>query len=236
MDLADRLRAKAETTVGELAAEMGVSVRTIHRDLAMLRARGSPITGQAGPGGGIRLEGPRGVTSVHLSVGEVVTLWLAARLSQASNELPWSSRTQSALAKLLGSLPRQRARDLRDLCRRVFIGPAASPAVHSQAGRPPRELLRVFEEALSANVALGLAYRDRGGRESLRRIEPHGLLVQSPVWYILARDLDTGLPRMFRMDRISEPRLLRAVPFVPDITVARALLEPGIHWEPLLVR
>jgi predicted DNA-binding transcriptional regulator YafY len=71
-------------------------------------------------------------------------------------------------------------------------------------------------------------------RPAPRRIEPHGLLVQSPVWYILARDVEKQAPRMFRMDRIAAPRLLSDVTFHPDAAVARALLEPGFAWQPLL--
>jgi predicted DNA-binding transcriptional regulator YafY len=234
LELTDRLRATAETTVDALAAELGVSARTLRRDLATLRDRGMPITGQAGPGGGVRLDGRRGVTAVHLSIGEVVALWLAARLSQASGELPWSSRASSALAKLLGSLSRERARELRDLCGRVFVGPAATASVQALAGAAPRELLPLLEEAMTTGVGLGFRYRDRNGRTSTRRVEPHGLLVQPPVWYVLARDLERGAPRMFRMDRLSHPRLLRDVRFRADAAVARALLAPDVDWQPLL--
>jgi predicted DNA-binding transcriptional regulator YafY len=233
MDLAERLRASAETTVEALADEMGVSVRTMHRDIAALRDRGMPISGQAGPGGGVRLEGPRGVTAVHLSVAEIMALWLAARLSQGAGELPWSNRASSALTKLLASLPRDRARHLRDVCSRVFVGPPATPSVRAGAGAAPRELLGVFEEAAARGRGLGFQYRDQYGKASPRRIEPHGLLVQSPVWYILARDVEKHAPRMFRMDRIATPRLLADVTFRADVAVARALREPGVVREPL---
>ena len=59
MDLADLLRGRDETTVAGLAGELGVTPRTLYRDLAALRDRGLPITGEPGRGGGIRLEGSR---------------------------------------------------------------------------------------------------------------------------------------------------------------------------------
>lgn len=65
---------------------------------------------------------------------------------------------------------------------------------------------------------------DRDGTKTNRRIEPHGLLVQTPVRYVLARDVDKGEPRMFRMDRIARPRLLRDIVFRPDSAVIRAQL------------
>lgn len=236
MELADRLRASAETTVAALAVELGVSERTVRRDLATLRDRGMPISGQAGPGGGVRLEGARGVAAVHLSIGEVVALWLAARLAQATGELPWSRRAGSALAKLLASLPRARARELRDLCERVWIGPAPSDPVRAGLAAPPPELLRLFEEAVSGGVGLGFRYRDRNGRATVRRVEPHGLLLQPPVWYILARDAETGAARTFRMDRVAAPAILRGVRFRPDAELVRRLLPPEVRWEPLLQR
>lgn len=234
MDLLERLRGTDTITVDQLATDLGVSPRTIHRDVAALRERGHPISGDAGPGGGIRFDGPRGVTAVHLTVAEVVTVWLSARLAQAASDLPWSGAASSALAKLLASLPGARARELRALCRRVVVGPPSSVKISAAAGTPPPELLRRFEEAFSEGTALVFNYCDRDGKESIRRVEPHGLLVQSPVWYVLARDIENAEPRMFRMDRISRPRLLEGIRFRPDNDVIAQLLCEGVMWRPLL--
>src|SRR6187549_2223354 len=155
MDLADLLRARDATTVADLAEELAVSERTILRDLAALRERGLPITGEAGRGGGIRLEGDRGITALHLSVSEVAAIWLAARLSREASDLPWGEAARSALAKLLGSLPRAKARELRALCRRVVIGPPASAQVREGAGSAPSELLGLFDAAFSKGLGLG---------------------------------------------------------------------------------
>jgi len=235
MDLLERLRGADASQVEVLAAELGVSVRTLHRDLATLRQRGIPVTGEPGPGGGVRLEGDRGVTAVHLSLAEVVTLWLSARLAQAASDLPWSGAADSALAKLLASMPKARAAQLRALCRRVLVGPPVSENLRAGAGRPPRELLRLVEEAFTAGVALAFDYTDRNGQPSSRRVETHGLLVQSPVWYLLTRDIDKGEPRVFRMDRVARPRLLLDLRFRPDHEVLRASVPADhFHWKPLL--
>jgi predicted DNA-binding transcriptional regulator YafY len=67
----------------------------------------------------------------------------------------------------------------------------AIPSVQVRAGASsaPRELLTLFEQAFSAGLGLGFGYCDRDGRHSQRRIEAHGLLVEPPVWYLLARDI-----------------------------------------------
>lgn len=233
MDLLELLRGRGAVSIGSLAGELSVSRRTVLRDLATLRARGLPVTGEAGPGGGVRLEADRGVTAVHLALDEVVSLWLAARLSRAGSDLPWGDAARRGLAKLLASLPRERARDLRALCRRVVVGPPASERVRGATGRPPPELLSRFEAAFLGGRGLAFAYVDAAGRRSERRIEPHGLLVQPPAWYLLARDLDRGEPRTFRMDRVSAPRLLAGVSFRPDPAVVAANLPAGVDWQPL---
>lgn len=233
LQLSDMLRGRGATTVEVLADELGVSRRTVLRDLAALRERGMPVSGETGPGGGVRLEGDRGVAAVHLSLGEVVSLWLAARLSQGASSLPWGDAASSGMAKLLASIPREKSRTLRTLCRRVMVGPPASAHIREGAGLPPQELLAIFEEAFSNGVGLGFIYTDKDGRESHRRIEPHGLLVETPVWYVIARDIDIDKPRTFRMDRIERPRVLRRVSFRPDIRVIDVQLQDRARWRPL---
>ena len=234
--LADLLRAEDATTIGALAEDLAVTRRTVLRDLATLRARGLPISGEPGRGGGVRLERDRGAAAVHLSITEIAALWLAARLSREASDLPWAEPARSALAKLLGCLPPNRARELRDLCRRVIVGPPASNYIRGTAGAPPRELLRVFDDAFAGRCGLAFGYTDRDRRRSRRRIEPHGLLLEPPVWYVLARDLAIGQPRMFRMDRISRPRLLRDHVFREDLAVIRAQVPAQRRWRTLDAR
>jgi predicted DNA-binding transcriptional regulator YafY len=231
--LADLLRARDVTTIDALAEELAVTRRTVLRDLASLRARGLPITGEPGRGGGIRLERDRGVASVHLSISEIAALWLAARLSREASDLPWAGAARSALAKLLGCLPPDRARELRALCRRVVVGPPASNFVRGTAGAPPKELLRVFDAAFAGRCGLSFRYTDRNGRRSRRRIEPHGLMLEPPVWYVLARDLAIGEPRTFRMDRIARPQLVQEHTFREDFSVIRAQVQPNERWRSL---
>jgi predicted DNA-binding transcriptional regulator YafY len=236
LELSDALRGRDSTTVAELSRELGVSRRTVLRDLATLRERGTPISGESGPGGGVRLEGDRGIAAVHLSIAEIVALWLAARLSQGASTLPWSEAASSGLSKLLASLPSAKGRGLRALCRRVIIGPPASPTTQAGSGAPPAELLRLFEAAFSKGRGLGFHYVDREGKHSTRRVEPHGLLVQPPVWYVLARDVESGEGRTFRMDRIARPRLLSEVSFRPDLALIEAQLCGVPGFRPLTGR
>lgn len=220
------LLACEQTTVGELAAQLGVSRRTVLRDLAYLREQGLAIEGEAGPGGGVRLRRDRGVTAVHLSFDEIVALWTAASLTRRGTALPWGSAARSALDKLLASVPAERARELRALLRRVVLGPPASAAVAASAGAPSSELLPCVEGALRRRRALSFEYLDRHGAATRRVVEPHGLLIQPPVWYILGFDVEKRAPRMFRMDRVARAALLANHPFAADPAVVAELTRP----------
>jgi predicted DNA-binding transcriptional regulator YafY len=234
MDLVELLRATDATTVRDIARELRVSRRTVLRDLAALRRRGLPIASDTGPGGGIRLDRARSAAAVRFTVEELVAMWLAATLSRDASDLPWGEAATSALDKLLASLPHSRAQDLRALCRRVVIAPPASAAIREGAGRPPGELLRSFETAFSGGYALTFQYRDRNGQSTRRLVEPHGLLLKPPVWYILSRDVTKNEPRAFRMDRIAHARIVRTTTFRPDMAVVRAQIPPGRDWRTLL--
>jgi len=159
------------------------------------------------------------VTAVHLSFDEIASLWMASSARVAS-ALPWGGSARSALDKLLVSVPEARAKELRSLLRRVVIGAPAPAELVAGAGRPTGELLGCVEQAFRRGIAIAFDYRDRHGKATRRSAEPHGLLVQPPIWYVLAIDVDKKVPRMFRMDRISRPTLIKGHAFVPKQSVA----------------
>ncbi len=208
MDLLDLLQASEAMSVAAIAGALGVSRRTVLRDLATLRERRWSIRAEAGPGGGVLLDRGRGVTAVHLAVDEVVALWLAGQMSASVAAMPWSASLRSGLNKVLASLPRERARSLHGLMRRVVVGQPATEAVRQGLGATAPEVVAAFEEAFSRSRCMSFDYTDREGRHSRRRVEPQGLLIELPAWYLLALDQDKAEVRLFRTDRIGRPRVL----------------------------
>lgn len=221
--LEEILRGSDSLTVNELCTQLNVSRRTLFRDLGYLRDQGLPVSSDVGRGGGIRFERAQAGYSVSFSSDEVVALWLSTHVAEAATSvLPWGPAAKSGLQRLFSSLPRERMRELRFLCKRVVVGYPASDRIRDESANPPTELLGAFEKAFTRRHGLGFNYVDRNGAKTARRIEPHGLLVELPVWYILAVDLDKKEPRMFRMDRISKPKVLDHIRFVPDADVIRS--------------
>jgi predicted DNA-binding transcriptional regulator YafY len=187
-----------------------------------------PVEAQAGPGGGFRLDADRGLVSVHFALGEVVALWLSATLAAASASTPWGRAARGALDKVLASLPRERARALRGLARRVVVGRPASARIYAELRVPPAEVLSAVERSFAACACLAFDYVDRRGQASSRTVEPHGLLVELPAWYLLCRDAERGVVRMFRLDRMRRARVLDDRPFRPDLD--------GVHRQYLAQR
>ncbi len=202
------LRSRASATAEQAAQHFGVSIRTLHRDLAELRERDVPIESEPGRGGGIRLDPARALVPIRLSLEEVVGLVMAVSLSRRAAKVPFGRAAQQAMDKVLASLPEARARSLKRTLQRVVVGAPASRPVVASLGDVQPAVLEAFERGFSEQRALSFAYVDRTGVSSRRRVEPHGLLLQMPAWYLLALDLEREAPRMFRLDRISRPNVL----------------------------
>lgn len=95
-----RARAPRPTAGGELAERLGVSVRTIERDVARLTTAGVPISVRHGPGGGYAIDARAQLPPLVLTPGEAAAL-IAALVAVG----PYASATaQSALAKLVAAL------------------------------------------------------------------------------------------------------------------------------------
>lgn len=95
-----RTRRLRPVTGATLAAELGVSQRTIERDVARLRAAGIPIAIKSGPGGGYIFTARNSMLELELTPGEA-----AAMIAAISTVGPSSTATaQSALHKLIVAL------------------------------------------------------------------------------------------------------------------------------------
>jgi predicted DNA-binding transcriptional regulator YafY len=204
-DLVRHLRRRSNATADELARELGVSVRTVFRDLDAMRARGFAIDGTVGRGGGVQLDPATVLLTTQLTTEEVIALLVSVALLRAAPWLPFAARAQEAVAKIERVLPAAGVRDLRRMLQRVLIGGPAPAATLATVGPVDPDLLQVFERCFNGGRVLKFAYSDRQGRRTRRRVEPHALLVRAPIWYVIGWDSRRDAPRTFRMDRIRSP-------------------------------
>ncbi len=181
-------------TARELAGRLGVSVRTVHRDVDALTEAGVPVQRRRGVGGGFRLR-PGTRTAVPLT-GEEVQALLAGGPGAAA-PLGLGALLVDAQLKLLAALPPESrqtvARDWELIHvdePRWFAEPEAAPFL-AELATAARERRRVR-----------LAYR-RAGRTAPapRAVDPLGLVLKAGVWYLVARA--GGTTRIYRASRVA---------------------------------
>jgi predicted DNA-binding transcriptional regulator YafY len=196
------LKSRDHLTVPELAGELGISLRTATRDLAVLRSLDVPIEADRGRGGGIRLQANWALGRLHLGPGEAIGLLLSLTIAEQVNSPLLTAELAAVRRKVAFAFAESYQRQIRGLRSRVRIGEPASEAVRSAYRTPPRQAMPAIAEAFFRQRLLYFDYRSGDGRISQRRAEPQLLCLNLPVWYLLAWDLDREAPRTFRIDRI----------------------------------
>jgi predicted DNA-binding transcriptional regulator YafY len=195
------LHAHEQLTTPQLAGQLAVSARTIHRDLEALAAAGIPVYAERGRSGGWRLlEGYRAQIPA-LSASELAMLSvLGASDTLAAVDLGGS--LQQALRKLSAALPGLQ-QEAAQIAGRLHI--EAGNWFQSDEQLP---WLGTVQQAVWHNHVLHLEYTRADGSRGSREVEPYGLVVQAGIWYLLAQTADGR--RVFRVGRIRCARLAGA--------------------------
>lgn len=191
LSLLQALRGHRYPVTGQkLAEELGISLRTLYRDIASLRAQGAAIEGEAGLGYVLRpgfLLPP-----MMFSQEEIEALVLGSRWVTKATDADLSSAAGTALAKIATVLPA----DLRDAVDQtaLIIGPR-SPIVE-KADIP------AIREAIRRERKLEIGYGDEAGAMTRRVIWPIGLAYFERVRVVVGWCELRGDFRHFRTDRI----------------------------------
>ena len=190
------LQTHGALTAEALAERLGVSLRTVHRDVEALREAGVPIHGERGPAGGYRLPGGYRTRLTGLSAAEAEALFVTT----PAGPLGLSAILADAQLKLLAALPPAlRARADR-----------AAHLFHTDHGgwfapEAPSPHLPAIAAALWGEHRLQLRHR---GRE--RIVDPLGLVLKGRTWYLVA-ETARGT-RTFRVDRVEAATELAGEP------------------------
>ncbi len=186
----------------DAAHELGVSLRTIHRDLDMLRERGVPVQSDRGRGGGVRVASTWGLGRIALTRLEALDLMVGLALGDVMNQHLQLARADTIRRKVISSFSAQDQRRIGALRQRVRIGALASPAVLDTLANPSQQVGDGLKEAFALCGTLTLTYVDQYGSPTERLFEPHYLLLNPPVWYAVGWDHLRGAARTFRSDRM----------------------------------
>lgn len=228
------LRRNGTSTIASLAEDVGVSKRTVLRDISALRDQGFVIYSESGPGGGVQLDPQSVQTTPRLSVSEVFALLISVASMRAAGNLPFSTLANAGLAKIEKALPADKLRDLRRFLDCLFVGELSPDVNISDIGTMDRNLLAVFEKGFLEQQQISFSYRDANGLKTMRMVEPQAMLILPPLWYLVAWDASRDDFRHFRMDRISDPKCLdnktfrkRHIPFDDHISPVKNLSRYG---------
>jgi predicted DNA-binding transcriptional regulator YafY len=189
LDLLQALRTHRRPVTAEaLARDLGVSVRTVYRDIGTLVGQGAPIDGEAGVG--YVLKPGFLLPPLMFDDDEIEALVLGLRFVVQRGDRALGDAAVNALAKITAVLPQ----DLRDAV--AVTGLLAGPG--RDAG-PDHAAIRL---AIRTERKLRLGYRDRNGKASQRVVWPIALGYFDSVsvlaaWCEMRQDF-----RHFRTDRI----------------------------------
>ena len=209
------LRDRPGVTCAALARELGVSGRTVFRDLDLLRERGYPIEADRGRGGGLRLHPKWGLGRVLLSTEEALCALLSLAVSEKLAFPMFAAELPRVRRKLVDAFPVHERRRLGPLRERIFVGPAASAAVRASYRQPAGSVTRPLQVAFVAATAVVAVYVNERGERRQRRVEPHALLIDWPAWYVLGFDHLRQQCRVFRVDRFEAVTRDESATFTP---------------------
>ncbi|MEU3523779.1 WYL domain-containing protein [Streptomyces sp. NPDC038707] len=227
LQLLSLLQTPREWPGGELAGRLGVSRRTVRRDVDRLRELGYPVRATRGTDGGYRLVAGKAMPPLVLDDEEAVAIAVGLRAGAGHAIEGVDEAAVRALAKLEQVLPsrlRHRVSTLQAATTPLTLGDGPSIAP---------ETLTVMASTVAGHERLRFAYRDKDGSASRRLTEPHRLVSTGRRWYLVAYDVDRADWRTFRVDRVSEP-FATGVRFAPrelPTGSAAEYLRQSIHRQ-----
>ncbi|MFF8595442.1 helix-turn-helix transcriptional regulator [Streptomyces sp. NPDC015220] len=219
------LQAHREWSGAELAERLGVTPRTVRRDVDRLRGLGYPVDASPGTGGGYQLGAGAELPPLLLDDEEAVAVAVGLRTAAGQGIEGIGETSVRALAKLEQVLPgrlRRRVGALTAFTVPMLRGPRQSPV-------DPAVLTELAHLCRDAE-RLRFEYRGHDGAVSRRTVEPHRLVCTEYRWYLVAWDLDRDDWRTFRVDRVTPrpPHGPRFPPRTPPADDLAAYVSEGV--------
>ena len=194
------LRRHGRLTADTLARELGVSTRTVLRDIEALSTSGVPVYAERGRHGGFALLPGFRTELTGLNHDETLAL-LTAGAGRGEQVFGLGPALASALRKVVDALPESRRAPASDAARRLLVEPETDllprrPVTDEVPGRTMAEVRR----AVLAGRRLRIHYAATGGTPRWRTVDPIGLVTVRERGYLLATR--SGADRTYRLSRV----------------------------------
>jgi len=222
------LQRRSNQKAAELAEELGVSIRTIHRYIAMLDEMGIPVYSERGPHGGFSLVRGYRMPPLVFTPEEAVAVHLGTSLVEEMWGRLYRDAAQGALAKLDNVLPDEQRHEVA-WARRTLL----ATEMHRADWTPLAPLLEKLRRATRERRRVAMVYRGRGQPEPLQRdLDPYALVHRWGWWYVIGHCHLRRAVRTFRVDRIVELTLLDRTFDVPADFDIREYMAAEPHTQP----
>lgn len=184
-------------TAGDLAEALGVSQRSIYRDIDTLRGLGAPILGEAGVG--YCLSKGFFLPEFAFSLDELDALALGLAWVQQRADPALAQSSESALAKILAAKGDGSAAN---------VGPPALAPAASLSERVDPPAAALMRDAIRRQRKASIRYADARGTVSERTIWPIAIVYFDDVRILAAWCEHRSAFRHFRIDRLHEAKML----------------------------
>src|SRR5215207_2911192 len=181
LQLLSLLQARRDWPGSELADRLGVSGRTIRRDVERLRNLGYPVESLTGPAGGYRLRAGSAIPPLLLDDDEAIAIAVGLSTAARASVTGIEETAVRALVKLEQVLPAHLRRRVGALGSATISLPVGGPTVDPQH-------LTVIAAACRDSECLRFGYRRRDGTKGRREVEPDSLVNHGRRWYLAAWD------------------------------------------------
>ena len=138
---------------------------------------------------------------------------------------------RAAFSKAMASLPDQRRRRYESVLNRIVVGVPPHPDLVLKSADLSHDVYTEVERAVLGSFRLRFDYVDVTGRASSRDVEPHGMLVQAPLWYLLAYDWDGTVPGLSVLTAFLKPPPMRRCASSHKTPVNCLERSPNVIWN-----
>ncbi|WP_271046922.1 YafY family protein [Rhodococcus pyridinivorans] len=208
------LQSRPSWTADELAAELGVTDRSVRRDVDRLRALGYPVRATPGVGGGYQLGAGTRLPPLLLHDDEAIATAVSLRLASGSTIAGAAEAALRALAKLDQVMPPR----LRAEVRAIY---GATETVVGAGTEIDADTLLALARACRDATRVRFRYTTRQEADDERTVEPVRMVAAGQRWYLMAWDVDRDDWRTFRLDRMR------------DVTPTTWRFRPRQHPDPV---
>ncbi|OBF26858.1 YafY family protein [Mycobacterium sp. ACS4331] len=208
LQLLGLLQSRRVWTGGELAERLGVTGRSVRRDIERLRELGYPVQASTGHGGGYQLGAGAALPPLLLDGDEAVAMAVCLRLAAGGSVAGISESALRALSKLDQVMPSR----LRSQV--AAVHDSTVTLTNGVEATVDPETLMTLARACRDHEHIDLQYTAFAGEITQRRLEPYQLVTTGRRWYLLAFDRDRHDWRTLRLDRMGDVTA-RGTTFVP---------------------